>query len=63
MISTDKTLQRLLNIKEVSAVLNASEKTVRRLIKDGKLPVVRCGRMVRIAQTDLDRFIAAHRFG
>lgn len=63
MTSTDKKLQRLLNIKEVSAVLNASEKTVRRLIKDGKMPVVRCGRMVRIAQADLDRFIAAHRFG
>ena len=63
MTSTDNPLQRLFNIKETSAVLNASEKTVRRLIRDGKLPVIRYGRMVRIAQADLDRFIAAHRFG
>lgn len=58
-----KPMPPLLSIKETALILKASEKTVHRLIKDSKLPVIRYGRVVRIAQTDLDRFIAAHRFG
>ena len=54
-------LERLLTIKESAEVLNQSEKTVRRRVDAGELPVIRDGRLVRIHPNDLQRYIAAHR--
>ena len=41
-------LDRLLTVREVAALFQVSEKTIRRLIAVGDLPVVRLGRSVRI---------------
>ena len=54
---------QLLTVKQVAERLATSEKTVRRLIDAGELPVIRFGRLIRVAPADLDCFIAARRFG
>ncbi len=48
-------------VDEVAAALSLSTRSVRRLIDDGKLPVHRFGRAVRIAEADLKLFLALHR--
>lgn len=53
---------QLLTVKQVAERLAISEKTVRRLIDAGELPIIRFGRLIRITPADLDRFIAARRF-
>ena len=49
--------ERLLTVSEYAEVRGCSEKTVRRRITEGKLPIIRTGRLVRIhpkyAHTDL----------
>ncbi len=40
--------ERLLTVSEYAAVRGCSEKTVRRRIAEGKLPIIRTGRLVRI---------------
>jgi excisionase family DNA binding protein len=47
----------LLTAAEVARILNISIRQVRRLIKDGKLPIVRVGRAVRIRPESLDKLI------
>ena len=49
----------LLTAAEVAKDLNVSLRTVRRLIKDGKLPIVHVGRSVRIRPAALDQLIDA----
>ena len=44
----------LLTVKEVATILRVSERTVRRLIAEGKLGVVRIGRSVRVKHDVLD---------
>ena len=44
----------LLTVKQVARRLNLSQRTVRRLIATGVLPVVRIGRLVRIRPMDLE---------
>ena len=39
---------RLLTVAEAAKILNVSLRTVRRLISDGRLAVVRIGRLVRV---------------
>lgn len=43
-----KSTAQFLTVRDVAAHLQVSEKTIRRLIKTGSLPVVRFGRSVRI---------------
>jgi excisionase family DNA binding protein len=62
MTKNEKAPHALLTVAEVALRLNASEKTIRRLIDSKQLPVIRCGRLLRIHPDDLERFIAAHRF-
>ena len=38
----------LLTVEQVAGILNLSVRTVRRLVKDNKLPIVRIGRAVRV---------------
>ena len=54
-------LDPLLTIEETAKALSTSEKTVRRRIAAGKLPVIRDGRIIRIRQKDLQAYIAMHR--
>jgi excisionase family DNA binding protein len=58
-----KTLEPLLTVKETAKLLNTCEKTVRRRITEGELPVIRDGRTVRIHPADLERYIRARRHG
>ena len=53
--------KRLNTVPEVAGELNVSVKTVYRLIGVRKLPVIRCGRLIRIHPDDLAKFIASHR--
>ena len=49
--------QPLLTVKGVAQRLQLSEKSVRRLIDEGKLRVHRFGRAIRIAEEDLNQFL------
>jgi len=52
---------RLFSISKVAIQLDVSEKTVRREIKRGELPLHRIGRQVRISEWDLAAYIARRR--
>lgn len=52
---------KLRKIGETADILNVSERTVRRLIDMGALPVHRLGRSVRISDADITLFLAANR--
>ena len=51
----------LLTIEDVARHLACSTRTVRRLLDEGELPVIRLNRLVRILPSDLDRYIRTHR--
>ncbi len=51
----------LLTVKEVADHLGASSRHVYRLIARGDLPVHRLGRLVRISEDDLARYLAGCR--
>jgi excisionase family DNA binding protein len=52
---------RLMSVAAVALQLDVSQKTVRRLIEDGELPIHRIGRQIRISEPDLAAFIARSR--
>ena len=52
---------KMLNIKEVRELLDLSERTIFRLIKDGKLKGFKAGREWRFEQKDIDAYIARQR--
>jgi len=62
-----KQLWPLYTVSETANILNVSEKTVRRLIKDERLRAIRLRRddgdrgSVRVAPADLEDFIRDHR--
>lgn len=47
-----------LTVAEVAGMLRVSTMTVYRLIKARELPAVRVGRSYRLAEDDVDRFVA-----
>jgi excisionase family DNA binding protein len=52
---------RLFSIAKVALFLDVSQKTVRRLIEAGDLPVHDVGRQLRISDTDLTAYLARSR--
>ena len=50
-------------IAEVAECLRVTDRTIRRWIEAGDLPVHRIGGIVRIAENDLRGFLALHREG
>lgn len=44
----DKDRRRLWTVRQLAEAWQVSERTIRRMIADGRLPVVRLGRAVRI---------------
>jgi excisionase family DNA binding protein len=50
-------MNRLLTVREVAEVLRCAESTVYRAIQGGRLPAWRYGRMVRVREADLERFV------
>lgn len=59
MTTTNKDKQ-LLTLEDACERLQVSEATIRRLVKDGELRVVRIGRAIRVRPEDLDAFIRDH---
>ena len=55
--------ERLLRPEEVAEILQISKRTVVRWLKEGKLGGVRVGRLWRIPQEELDRFLREGREG
>jgi excisionase family DNA binding protein len=53
--------QPLHTVSEAAEILNVSEKTVRRLIKDDRLRSIRIGGLLRIDPADLEDLIGDHR--
>jgi len=52
---------RLLTAAEVAAGLGVSRRTVARLVRDRRIPVVRVGRCVRFLPVDLHAFVEDNR--
>ena len=52
---------RFYSISEVAEMVGVVTRTVRRWIEDRLLVAHRIGRVLRIAETDLQTFLAAHR--
>lgn len=50
-------LEALLSVGQVAEICQVSDRTVRRWIADGQLPVCRLGRSVRIRPADLAAMI------
>ena len=50
---------RLLTANEVADLMRVSRMTVYRLIKSGDLPAVRVGRSFRVAEGDVDTYLAS----
>lgn len=51
-------MDQLLTVKEAAALLSCSEAAVRKWLSQGRLPIVKVGRLTRLRQTDLERFVA-----
>lgn len=51
----------LFTVEEAAKLLNVSVRFVRRLVAERRIAVVRLGRHVRLAQADLEAFVAAGR--
>jgi excisionase family DNA binding protein len=49
---------RFLTVAEVADIMRVSTMTVYRLIKAGELRAVRVGRSYRLAEDDVDRYLA-----
>lgn len=50
-----------LSAPDVARRLNVSPMTIHRLINDGHLQATRVGRQYRIAEDEVDRYVAEHR--
>ena len=53
--------ERLFTVREVASILNMSDRSIRRWIDEEKLTHHKFGRAVRISESDLRTFMAAHR--
>jgi len=47
----------MLTIKQISERLGLHENTIRRYISEGKIPIVKFDRAVRVEEKDLEKFI------
>ena len=52
---------RLYTVQEVANLLGVHAETVRRLIHSGGLPAVRVGRVLRVEEEALERYLARQR--
>jgi excisionase family DNA binding protein len=58
-VTKDLSKARFLTVQEVADLLRVSSMTVYRLIKAGDLPAVRVGRSFRVAEADVDAYLAS----
>lgn len=47
----------LLRVREVASLLRLGESTVKAMVQRGELPVVRCGRAVRVPRQELEEWV------
>ncbi len=59
MTKRDDVPEILMTVKEVATGMKASEKTIRRRIAAGELPVIRDGRMIRIRPKDYRSYLVS----
>ena len=52
---------QLLPLVDAAARMSVSVKTVRRMIRSGQLPYYQAGRLLRIGESDLAKYMAARR--
>ena len=57
MTKRDDVSEPLMTVKELAADMKVSEKTVRRRIAAGDLPVIRDGRLIRIRPKDYRTYL------
>ncbi len=57
MTKRDDVPEPLMTVKEVATGIIASEKTIRRRIAAGELPVIRDGRLIRIRPKDYRSYL------
>ncbi len=57
MTKRDNVSEPLMTVKELAADMKVSEKTVRRRIAAGDLPVIRDGRLIRIRPKDYRTYL------
>ena len=57
----DKSVDRMLTVKEVAEELRVSERLVTKWITKGELPAIDLGKGYRIYRSDLDAFIEKRR--
>jgi excisionase family DNA binding protein len=53
--------EKLLTVAEVAEYLSVSDQTVRRWIKEKKLPAFKLDRELRVRESDLEAFLEARR--
>ena len=56
-----QTYSSLITIAEAASILSVSTKTIRRLIKQGEITIIRIGRSIRIHKQDLVDFLGERR--
>jgi excisionase family DNA binding protein len=54
-------VNRLYTVEEAAEYLNTSERFVRRLVAERRIPFHKVGRYIRITETDLAQFVNAGR--
>ncbi len=57
-VAQELSKSRFLTVQEVADLMRVSSMTVYRLIKAGDLPAVRVGRSFRVADRDVDQYLA-----
>ena len=51
---------KMLTIHDVAEQLNVDERTIRELIRKNELRAIKVGKEWRVAETDLDAYVAGH---
>ncbi len=54
-------MSRMLTLKQVSERLSLHVNTVKKYVNQGMLPVMRVGRIMRLDERDLEKFIEDHK--
>lgn len=57
-MADDKDLPRTYTVAQVGQILHRTEQTVRRMIKDGKIPAIRVGGGFIITQETVDKILS-----
>ena len=62
-MNTLSRLPRLLTVKEAAQLLHVSTRTIDRWRLEGMLPFLKLGRVIRVAESELEAFVRSGRGG